>query len=93
MYQILVAEDEPIERKALCKKLREHLGERCQVLEAKNGREAVEFFGQHRPQVAILDIEMPGLHTRESDQLIFHLRASFLSAIFTICMNVSRFPL
>ena len=70
MYQILVAEDEPIERKALCKKLREHLGERCQVLEAKNGREAVELFGQHRPQVAILDIEMPGLSGLEAARRI-----------------------
>ena len=61
MYQILVAEDEPIERKVLCKNLQKHLGGQCQVLEAKNGREAVELFLQHRPQVAILDIEMPGL--------------------------------
>lgn len=70
MYQILVAEDETIERKALCKNLQEHLGERCQVLEAKNGREAVELFEQHRPQVAILDIEMPGLNGLEAARRI-----------------------
>ena len=70
MYQILVAEDEPIERKVLCKNLQEHLGSRCRVLEAKNGREAVELFQQHRPQVAILDIEMPGLSGLEAARQI-----------------------
>ena len=70
MYQILVAEDESIERKVLCKNLREHLGGRCQVLEAKNGREAVELFQQHRPEVAILDIEMPGVSGLEAARQI-----------------------
>ena len=70
MYQILVAEDEPIERKVLCKNLQKHLGGQCQVLEAKNGREAVELFLQHRPQVAILDIEMPGLRGLEAARQI-----------------------
>ena len=70
MYRILVAEDEPIERKVLCKNLQKHLGGQCQVLEAKNGREAVELFLQHRPQVAILDIEMPGLSGLEAARQI-----------------------
>ena len=70
MYQILVAEDESIERRVLCKNLREHLGSRCQVLEAKNGREALEQFTQHHPQVAILDIEMPGMSGLEAARQI-----------------------
>ena len=60
MYQILIAEDEPLERRVLCSLLKKHFAEMCQILEAKNGREAVELFQKHRPQVAILDIEMPG---------------------------------
>lgn len=70
MYQILVAEDESIERKVLCKNLQENLGSRCIVLEAKNGREAVELFERHRPQVAILDIEMPGISGLEAARRI-----------------------
>ena len=70
MYHILVAEDEAIERKVLCKLLRKHFGELCAIHEAKTGREAVELFRQHRPQAAILDIEMPGLSGLEAARQI-----------------------
>ena len=73
MYQILVAEDESLERKVLCKTLRKHFGELCAIYEAKNGREAVEQFLLHRPQVAILDIEMPGISGLEAAR---HIRQS-----------------
>ena len=70
MYQILVAEDESLERKVLCKTLRKHFGDICLIHEAKNGREAVESFLIHRPQVAILDIEMPGVSGLEAARQI-----------------------
>ena len=60
MYQILIAEDEALERKVLCSILRRHFGDLCQIHEAKNGTEAVALFLKHKPQVALLDIEMPG---------------------------------
>ena len=59
--RVLVAEDELIERKVLCKTLQKYLGDLIFLYEAKNGREAVELFQREKPQVAILDIEMPGL--------------------------------
>lgn len=70
MYHILVAEDETIERKVLCKILRKHFDEQYTILEAKNGREAVDLFLEHRPRVAILDIEMPGLSGLEAARVI-----------------------
>ena len=60
MYQILIAEDEPLERKVLCSILQKHFGDLCQIHEARSGSEAVACFLEHKPQVAILDIEMPG---------------------------------
>ena len=60
MYQILIAEDETLERKVLTSILQKHFGELCRIHEAKNGRDAVALFLEHKPQVAILDIEMPG---------------------------------
>ena len=60
MYQILIAEDEALERKVLCNILQKHFGELCLIHQARNGPEAVALFMEHRPQVLILDIEMPG---------------------------------
>ena len=61
MYQILVAEDEAAQRQALCDCLEAQFGDRCNVLTAGNGTEAVALLEQHRPRVAVLDIEMPDI--------------------------------
>ena len=58
----LIADDEPLLRE----RLRSHLGRLCPelsvVAEARNGREAIELFETHLPQVAFLDVHMPGLN-------------------------------
>ncbi len=59
-YKVLVAEDETIERMVLCKILRKYLDERITIFEARDGEEAIEVVTRESPQVAILDIEMPG---------------------------------
>ena len=64
-YKVLVAEDELIERMVLCKTLRKHLGELCDIFESKNGREALEVYEKEQPQIVILDIEMPGINGLE----------------------------
>ena len=58
--KLLVAEDELIERKVLCRTLQKYLGDLICLYEAKNGMEALEIFSREAPQVAVLDIEMPG---------------------------------
>jgi YesN/AraC family two-component response regulator len=60
LYQILIAEDEALERKVLCSILQKHFGELCLIHQARSGPEAVALFMEYRPQVLILDIEMPG---------------------------------
>ena len=42
--KLLVAEDELIERKVLCKTLQKYLGDLIVLYEARNGREALELF-------------------------------------------------
>ena len=54
--KLLVAEDELIERKVLCKTLQKYLGDLIVLYEARNGREALELFAREAPQVVILDI-------------------------------------
>ena len=59
MYQILVAMGDAAERQAVCNCLEERFRERCAVLSAENGRQALLLFEQYRPQMAILEIEIP----------------------------------
>ena len=61
MSKILVADDEMIERRVLVKRLRTHCGETCSILEAENGRQVLELWEREKPDVLILDIEMPGI--------------------------------
>ena len=61
MYKILIAEDESIERRMLRKTLERRFDGEVILLEAKNGREALELALAEKPRVAILDINMPGL--------------------------------
>ena len=61
MYKILIAEDESIERRMLCKTLSRQFPDELTILEAKHGREALELAMAEKPRLAILDIEMPGM--------------------------------
>ena len=70
MYQILLAEDEATQRQDLCACLEKQFGDRCRVLTAGSGTEAVALFEQYQPQVAILDIEMSGISGLEAARRI-----------------------
>jgi DNA-binding LytR/AlgR family response regulator len=56
----LIAEDEPLMRERLKECLREAWPELDVVAEAGDGDEALAAFDAHRPQLAFLDIRMPG---------------------------------
>jgi DNA-binding LytR/AlgR family response regulator len=56
----LVADDEPLLRQRLISHLARAWPELQVVAEARNGREAVELFDMHEPQVVFLDVHMPG---------------------------------
>ncbi|MCO8124844.1 response regulator transcription factor [Stieleria sp. TO1_6] len=57
-HQILVAEDDPNTRSALAEVLR---GEGYAVTEAADGRQAKELFDSEMPDIACLDVMMPGI--------------------------------
>ncbi|MEP7301266.1 MAG: LytTR family DNA-binding domain-containing protein [Caldimonas sp.] len=58
----LIADDEPLLRERLRAHLARLWPELAIVAEARNGREAIELFETHLPQVAFLDVQMPGLN-------------------------------
>lgn len=62
MYKILIADDEGIVVQALEYIIQKNFGSQCEVLIAKNGRQAIELAEQHRPDIALMDIQMPGIN-------------------------------
>src|SRR5690242_4757220 len=59
--RVLVAGGNEIERKGLCALVREQRGWEV-AAEARDGREAVESTKQTKPDVAIMDLDMPLLN-------------------------------
>lgn len=70
MYRVLVADDEPIERQVVSKKIKKFFSGQVEVILAQNGREAVDKFVRDNCQVAILDIAMPGMTGLEAAKII-----------------------
>lgn len=66
MYRVLVADDEPIERMIVARTIKKYFSGQLEVVEAVNGREAAKFFTEKDCQIALLDIEMPGVNGLEA---------------------------
>ena len=58
----LIADDEPLLRQRLAALLERLWPELRIVAGARNGPEALQLFEEHRPQVAFLDVQMPGMN-------------------------------
>lgn len=56
--KLLVADDHPIFRIGLCNVIKESFKD-CIIFEADNGGSALEIFKREKPDVAVLDINMP----------------------------------
>jgi DNA-binding LytR/AlgR family response regulator len=66
----LIADDEPLLRKSLVRLLTQAWPELEVVAQSRNGREAVEQFEEHQPDVCFLDVHMPGLSGVEAARFI-----------------------
>jgi DNA-binding LytR/AlgR family response regulator len=66
----LVADDEPLLREALVRLLAGAWPELRIVAQARNGREAIDLFETHHPNVCFLDVQMPGKTGVEAAQHI-----------------------
>jgi len=66
----LVADDEPLLREALVRLLATAWPALEVVAQARNGREAIELFEAHSPEVCFLDVQMPGKTGIEAAQHI-----------------------
>jgi DNA-binding LytR/AlgR family response regulator len=70
MTTVLIAEDEPLMRERLVSMLAQAWPQARVVLVAENGNDAWDGFLEHEPDVAFLDIRMPGLSGLEVAQRI-----------------------
>jgi len=66
----LVADDEPLLRDALVRALASAWPGLEVVAQARNGREAIDLFDTHRPDICFLDVQMPGKTGVEAAQHI-----------------------
>ena len=67
MTRVLIADDEPNLRLLVSATL---LSDECDVLEAEDGDEAWNLILEHRPEIVILDLQMPGRTGLELAQAI-----------------------
>lgn len=66
----LIADDEPLLRKALTRALAQAWPELDVIVQARNGREAVDRFEAQLPDICFLDVHMPGLSGVEAARFI-----------------------
>jgi DNA-binding LytR/AlgR family response regulator len=66
----LIADDEPLLREALERMLLQIWPELKIVAQARNGREAIDQFEAHQPDICFLDVQMPGKTGVEAAQHI-----------------------
>jgi DNA-binding NarL/FixJ family response regulator len=67
--RVLLADDHAIVRKGIRDFLEED-GGLTVVADATDGREAVRLAGEHQPNVAVLDVQMPGVNGIEATRQI-----------------------
>ena len=62
MFKLLIIEDEPVERETLKLMLDNNCGEMFQIETAENGFKALERTEKWLPDIAMVDINMPGMN-------------------------------
>ncbi|MDD2978561.1 MAG: response regulator [Hespellia sp.] len=62
MIKVMICDDEGIVRQSLRFIMDKAFGTECQVEEAKSGRGAIELAQSFRPDIAFMDIQMPGIN-------------------------------
>jgi DNA-binding NarL/FixJ family response regulator len=80
MIRILCVDDHPLLREGIAA-LIENQSDMELVGEACNGREALESFRQHRPDVTLMDVQMPGMSGIDA---ISTIRSEFPDARFIV---------
>lgn len=88
MYKIMLADDEGIVIDSLKFIIEKEFGDECEIAYAKTGRSVIELAESFRPDIAIMDIMMPGINGIEAMK---EIRKSNSKIIFIVMSAHDKF--
>ena len=91
MYKIMLADDEGIVIDSLKFIIQKEFGDDCEVEFAKTGRNVIELAETFRPDIAVMDIQMPGIDGYEAARSIRRLYDREHAEIPIIAMTANAF--
>lgn len=88
MYKIMLADDEGIVIDSLSFIIEKEFGISCQIESAKTGRNVIELAERFRPDIAFMDIQMPGINGIEAMK---EIRENNANTIFIVMSAYDKF--
>lgn len=88
MYRVMLADDEGIVLNSLKMIIEKHFPGECQIETAKTGRDVIELAESFRPDIAFMDIQMPGINGIDA---IREIKKSSPSVEFIILSAYDKF--
>ncbi len=88
MYKILLADDEGIVIESLKFMIEKELGNNCEIRYAKTGRSVIELAENFRPDIAFMDIQMPGINGIDAMR---EIRKANKNVIFIVMTAYDKF--
>lgn len=88
MYKIMIADDEGIVIDALKFIIEKNFGNQCIIKSAKTGRKVIELAEYFRPDIAFMDIQMPGINGIEAMK---EIRKGNANVIFIVVSAFDKF--
>lgn len=83
MWNIIISDDEIIERMITKKVLTDYYKEQCTIFEASNGSEAIALAKRHYIHIAVMDISMPGINGINASKEILKLHPDCMVIFLT----------
>ena len=88
MYKIMLADDEGIVIDSVKFIIEKEFGDECVIEFAKTGRSVIELAENFRPDIAIMDIQMPGINGIDSMK---EIRKSNNNVVFIVMSAYVKF--